>query len=707
MIIRTPTRTKTKSFKGDQMDFKFPSNESIHSGSKSIDLNNHYLLNESLGSQGKSAKVEGGLTVSSPILSDYTTGSNTNTNAVSNSSNGYYLFANISDNTTSPTFFQEQAHGEGTSSTHSDTVSLLHLNRPEKSATVSPENKRISLSHQNTIMSSIPENSIPNKTNTSIAPASNVSYDIISSRTMSHNNIILPSSSSSSSMSTAYSRGSLRKGVPSVKRTALHLYRKPSMKRVDSVRFPSDSTNGHSMGGVRKVTKNVAPLDEDKPLISSPSQLKRPTRPLKRSNAVKCKGGLLRYFELLGIRIKKSLNKLRIIVRRKLFSYNRSSSVPSSTKPRGKKLAEKKAKKSAAGASSKKLDELKKQNSVPYTPSRRASSSGDVGYVSKLKRSASQRMLKQLPVTPNLDDEPKLPEGTVPAKSNTLRRTNSSIRRAASILTASSPSTAPYQPSNPNLRNSYMDHSNGSGFTGRSSHLVKSAGSKSLNLLARQQSIVVKNKVIPLTMNRYPSADKSEKPHNDFEAEHDFAPIQEEEENDTRSVSSMGSSIFTDVKTHVDEPQASETVDEQDLSQMKSEMVGMLSEYLTQIIYKRIAARIQEVQWDNSRAAEQAGELPYGKFLDNLLSDYEDSEDFDSDASSYTTVSTGSDTVSTGSDYEESKLYTVPETAMPELTSAVLASKPLFGRYQDTLLHSSAVAASVHRSLTLPVGLTI
>lgn len=98
MIIRAPIRTKTKSFRGDQVDFKFPSNESLPRGTmEEYHLNNHHLLNNALGGENPVTHDED---ATSQILSDYTSASNTNTNS-GYSSNGYYSFANISDNTTS------------------------------------------------------------------------------------------------------------------------------------------------------------------------------------------------------------------------------------------------------------------------------------------------------------------------------------------------------------------------------------------------------------------------------------------------------------------------------------------------------------------------------------------------------------------------------------------------------------------------------
>ena len=110
-VMRTPTRTKTKSLGGRQNDFKFPSIEALpRFVLHEEDLNNHYIVNEVFS---KSPVLKARDDNESQLVSEYTSVSNTNTNT--NSSNGYYSFANISDNTTTSrmngTFSEAVLHG--------------------------------------------------------------------------------------------------------------------------------------------------------------------------------------------------------------------------------------------------------------------------------------------------------------------------------------------------------------------------------------------------------------------------------------------------------------------------------------------------------------------------------------------------------------------------------------------------------------------
>lgn len=195
MIIRAPIRTKTKSFRGDQMDFKFPSNESLPRGTlEEYHLNNHHLLNDVFAAENGVSRDEDG---NSQTLSDYTSTSNTNTNS-GYSSNGYYSFANISDNTTSSPRIvinqNETARLTSSDSNKSDFFASHDF----------PGNDSLHYSSSNVVknqlhsMEAIPEGNITGSISTAfqtIPTADNVSYDIAPSSASS----LLPRKSTSKS----------------------------------------------------------------------------------------------------------------------------------------------------------------------------------------------------------------------------------------------------------------------------------------------------------------------------------------------------------------------------------------------------------------------------------------------------------------------------------------------------------------------------
>lgn len=294
MIIRTPVRTKTKSFKGDQIDFKFPSNESLPRGTlEEYHLNNHHLLNDVLAAENPLTHDED---TNSQILSDYTSASNTNTNS-GYSSNGYYSFANISDNTTSsPCVIASQNEAANR---------LICPDSNKRDYFASHDLQGNDCLHYSTSsvvknqlhsMEVIPEGNATGSVVTplqTIPTAENVSYDIslssvpslLPKETTSKSAILQPMQEAKPKIEPKSEKHTkveklASNPVPNPKRK---LDRVPTIKRVESLK--SSNSRYSSSISSRSTSAHCG---------------------LKRSKAIRCKGGLLYYFTSLGIKIKKN-----------------------------------------------------------------------------------------------------------------------------------------------------------------------------------------------------------------------------------------------------------------------------------------------------------------------------------------------------------------------------------------------------------------
>lgn len=790
MIIRTPTRTKTKSFKGEQMDFKFPSNNSSEFESHDeVELNNHFLVNESLRNDKNQIIKEKNLVT--PLISHITSqpysskGKNLNVDL----SNAYYSFANISDNTTSPSFFHEKRDSE----TNSDIISMLNINGNPKLPTseyphtlapkktvrdfslvesiitpiTSPPSSSLQQHHSlspKMKSPSIKSNKTVNTTPTDIPTADNLSYDIISSSSLSCLNssklesLRLPSSSSSSDFS---SKEALHSASSTVKRTPMNLYRKPTMRKVDSIEFSSVSSDKNSnkskynendlhYDNIKSKLKSKPntnnnnennsrnnKINNNKPVRRMSSMRSHPKSTLKRSKAIRCKGGLLRYFEMIGVRIKKLMKQIRLLLFKKRtvnnyqsknFSMRRSFSSISSTNDhqilltknkRNKKLRINTKSKNTNHATLRRyhipnssslqalqpaliekvkpvtIDErhtLKVNTNKDSINDTETANINNKNYENTNIKSPNESIVNS-PLINNQDTITTAASITITKNNNnsnsvppfignrdstrtnsTLRRTNSSIRRAASILTASTPSTSTYY-------SAVTCQDNGSPV--RKSKLIKSVASTSLSSLVRQPSIVVKNKVIPLSMSVTYSMNET----NDNDTKYSsplmednvldtFDTIKEEDEEDEKEKLSAGiidsdsdSSIFTELGTNVEdttesinnnnnnnigtsleaknegetEEDSKEEINEinkkgqktsvvnkkedekykedndMDHTYIKEEMTQLMKTYLSQIIQKRILMRLQMVKFQESNIMEPE----YKQMIDDIVSDYE------------------------------------------------------------------------------------
>ncbi|CAI4054278.1 hypothetical protein SUVZ_16G1290 [Saccharomyces uvarum] len=721
MIIRAPIRTKTKSFKGDQVDFKFPSNESLPRGTmEEYHLNNHHLLNNALGGENPVTHDED---TTSQILSDYTSASNTNTNS-GYSSNGYYSFANISDNTTSSPRI------------------IVNPNEPTKRLTSSDSNKSdyfashdlqnddsLHYSSSSVVrnqlrsMEVIPEGNVTGSVSTAsqtIPTADNVSYNI--------------ASSSASSIS---SKESTPSGTLQPMQEA-ELKTKPKLEKQKKVIEAKKPVSEHKKKLNRVPTiKQVGSIKSSNYRYSSSASSRSISArsSLKRSKAIRCKGGLLYYFTSLGISIKKTLRRLRLAIRRKLFSFNDKNATPTfnSKTSKSKTQNNKKSTRRQADLTSTKNSSTSRQKKAQR-------------YVSNLQRSISSKSLvpvlaplaitKPLRIDTNCEatvfkskeptTESKAPKSPLVRYTPSLRRTNSSIRRAASILTAPATMTPV------NNRNSFISVSdsanhavtrNSSAYS--RSRLVRSKPSTSLNAIARQPSIVVENKVIPLSMNRYSIREEDE------------YVIDTTSMRELSPVNSVSSSDYDQksLDSHSDYADAMETVEAMDKDgienndniqddNLKNENVSnemsydLMKHYLSTVIAQRIMLRVQIARLQDSKdtavymnKSTETNSTIYEDLVDSLLIEYE------ADGNSSQIL----DDVSVRDEEEEEVeeedkgdiLVEVDQLANlrpieKERNLSITFRSPiamLHSAYSNSII--SLPTGAVKRSLTLPVGIKI
>ncbi|CCF59648.1 hypothetical protein KAFR_0H02390 [Kazachstania africana CBS 2517] len=617
MIIRTPTRTKTQSLNGPQVDFKFPSAGNLQASD--VELNNHLLLNEVLGKSERDPHhlhVQENNDSGSQILSDYTSSSNTNTH----SSNGYYSFANISDNTTSPAFFNAPSDASYTmaQSNTSDSKASSRMSSIRETGNLPLGSSQVAQFS----MERIPEGNTVCSGNQTIRTADNISYEIVSSNSSDNisNGKIRATSDSTNESSM------INKNHNTVIKRSLKLQRIPTIRQVRS-------TNSSLCS------------------VPYPTNLSTRRSALKRSNAIRCKGGLLQYFHLMGIKIKRNFKKLRMAVRRKLFSYRKSQSKSKRNQSINKNLP------TVPGQ----LKTVKRSISFRQNPT--------TGYVSNLKRSISRKSSLNVSLMTKQKQDCDVTRKT----NSSIRRTTSSIRRAASSLNT-------VQPRN-SLRTSSSSNSN-------HSKLVRSHATASLNSIIRQPSIVVKNKVIPLSMGHY-------------------SILEEEEENSgvtNKEDTPMESAelVFADIQ------EESEEEEEEEIHEHVENLEKLFNSYFKRIVAQRITLRLQMAKYEESNMLDAS----YKKVLEGILSDYETEHSsqriFDSDNKSELS-STYSDEMSendTSTDNEE-------DETMDDIKSLNIGFKkdittPFASRYASRNASPfSLPTGTVRRSLTLPTRIKI
>lgn len=614
MIIRAPTRTKTKSFNGRQMAFKFPSTDSLQDVRlDEYHLNNHHLLNDNVGKCSDDA--------ASQILSDYTSASNTNTQS-GHSSNGYYSFANISDNTTSSAKVNNANQRQSVISNDPNRASDVRGSVTPLLEPLSDEahdDNRSSPRLGMSPMEMIPENNGFSSFSTvfqSIPTAANISYDI--------------SSSISSAKSQESEGTSVRKFQPN------RLQDTPAMTRVGSMHSTRSS------------------------LLSN-----RNRTSLKRSKAVRCKGGLLQYFQLLRLKFKKQLRKLICGIRERISKKKMGKN---SGYRSGKPLI----KRSSKAGDSHRSSERNDMRSSHLKRTQR--------YVSNLQRSMSNKSLQPVLVPKTNLTSPTKHQGIIGAEkedkitsnpTTSLRRTKSSIRRAASVINTS---PGPKSSSEAELR-APDDENTHIALNNKKPGLVRSAGCKSLNSLARQPSIVVKNKVIPLSMHHYP-----------IEEEDD------DEEEDEYVISTNSMRPLTPLESVSSENES--FTDAEEPSEHPEQLSQALNHYFRVIIARRILMKLQIAEYQKSGLKRS-----YLNAIESIIKEY-DSESNVSDL--FNSLGSTNPTTDDTSGQEEQ----ADETDR----SIEFSVQSPFGSVTRLRHKGSTISLSpgnLRRSLTLPIGVKV
>lgn len=632
------------------MGFKFPSTESLPK--ESLDeyyLNNHHLLNDNVDSNNKRVDNED---AASQILSDYTSGSNTNTNS-GNSSNGYYSFANISDNTTaSPKLFLGgTGYGShGISSTDSSKSSdhpirSLELN---KTPLLDPAKH-----HHNSQNGSSPRSTSPME--------------------------VIPESMAFSSLSTV---------IQSIPTADNHSY------KITSSRSSSRSLNTPNTTNLRKnqprQLKRTPTVTHIRSTVKSTPTAAKPVSHLKRSKAVRCKGGLLHYFILLGMKIRKHLSRLICSIKRKMYSGKKKTNLATSKANKERTKVNVSRSSSKDGLTTSHLKRTQK-------------------YVNNLQRSMSYKSLQPVLMSKandsttlehegkkeDLEEIEKSKKHITRNPTTSLRRTNSSIRRAASVITtAGNPVGA--ASGNSKIENSKLTTTTHSSSPGECSKggLVRSTGSKSLSSIARQPSIVVKNKVIPLSMHHY--------------------SIEEEDEDDDEYIISTNSmhplSPVESVKSDDDNADAyvdaEENIEAKPTIPLKSkeaeDLTHKLSQYLRAVVAQRILWRLQIAKHQETGTSSS-----YLDLIESIIREYE------TDSSSCTLIDGKQSFSTSGQDTEEDdeeEAEKQPNDFSDEasIKSFVFSIQKPFGtrsKHGESMISLST--KNVRRSLTLPIGIKV
>ncbi|CCD27324.1 Aim44p NDAI_0K01330 [Naumovozyma dairenensis CBS 421] len=748
MIIRTPTRTKTKSFKGEQMGFKFPSNENlpkiVTSPKNEYDLNNHHLLNDNLALHDNNSNEDDNL---SQIKSDYTfstnTNSNTNTNTYSSSSNGYYSFANISDNTTtSPKLFPVS----NTSNSHSKHLAAEKLPPSSISyfSSSSPSFKKY-VSTNPSVSTNCTTDVTKRSTLYSIPTADNISYAIVSATSsesssidkLSTNNINRNHSSASSNTSTFSSTS-----YHSLSKEQTNLRRVPTIKQVPSISSNGTLSSPTKKSSKKKISQIQSPKKVKQKLSSpttaiSPSQKKtlpkshhtttktrNPTSKsskssLKRSNAIRCKGGLLYYFTMIGIKLKKTLKKLRFMIRSKLFNKNKNknknkkyvsstSNMKSNIKSpliNTKKTTNKNIQlKTHSRVSTNKnfspeTSHLKRTNGYVTNLQKRSSSitpSPSIKNINKIISSPTSPII-QNPITNRNNNN-----------TTSLRRTASSIRRAASTLHSSTATPSHSIITSPRLNQQQQitrNNTTQSRFIRNRTNIATTtpqlSSSASLNSnVIRQPSIVVKNKVIPLSSHHQ---------HNTIHEEPDNE--QDEDEYDDEYIIDINS---MNVLSEIEEDNNSDS----GMEDSKEQLQDVIGQYLRYVITKRIMLRYQISKFEQEQTYSSSSNTVMSPLLYGIQEESEEEEEEEEeeedDFVSIMSSSNGSQLMENETDESDTEeldeklnyhhqVSTTNFNTLPPLTTM----NNVFHNVSMSSSLLSVPVTTVKRSLTLPVGMKI
>ncbi|SCU95467.1 LAME_0F12266g1_1 [Lachancea meyersii CBS 8951] len=606
-MLRTPTRTKTSSFGGSQVDFQFPPSAMAiqDKSSDSFSTSNHHLLNSELLKRDNMSNI-------------FSDSSADNSNGIDS---GSYSFANISDNTTT----RNRAHNGPKLSQASSWGSSASVSHQKYPTTLAPRPNSCALDNLDPGFPSI------RKSDTAAFLHRKRSHDIQGHQSISTVACTIPTAENISFQITFESSPS---------KESLLTVGKPA--RVEQSQLSN-----------RKESFKPARAPSRKKSITS---YRSPSK-LKRSDAIRCKGGLLQFFTQLGWHAKTRVRRWRLAIRKKLFTY--------------------KAKRSAKKNQKQTSSHLKRAKNGYVSNIERSISSNSININSRVTRNASKRSTEKI-TRAQTPSQTTLSQTQSPSKTtrNSLRRSPSSIKRAASTLTRTSTFA------NATIGGDKRDSNEPNSKT----RLVRSDRSMSLNSIVRQPSIVVSNKVIPLSKLNGEINDFSIKEEDEDEYVIDTDYMKRSDDN--LSSSSDQSSGVNDE----DYQDTSEQPYDQEALELSHEKVTVAldawNHYLRAVVAQRISTRLQIRKFQHSGT-----EAECQKLIDALISDYDDnsSSRYDSDLE---TELTPMSSINTTNDGVASR---VVSDVASKTNESILSFKPL-----STVFHGN-----VKRSLTLPIGLRV
>ncbi|SCU82609.1 LADA_0C06744g1_1 [Lachancea dasiensis] len=602
-MIRSPLRAKTNSFGGPQYDFQFPSSESIQNDIlDQYHMSNHHILNSTLLHRDNASNV----------FSDKSAGSS---NGIESAT---YSFANISDNTTSRRF---GALGNKRPSQASSWASGASAANQKYPSTLAPRTG----AHENLRSASFQAR----RSESAAFLRRRRSPDLNGQHSISTDACTIPTADNESFQITFESSKSAKSLV--------------SFQKGSKPRRPSSSTNKAIM-----TQRNPSSLGRA-------STSNRSTSKLKRSQAIRCKGGLLQFFNKVGSRVKARVCRWRLAVRKKLFTFK-----------------------------SRRLAKKNKQQTTSHL--KRAN-----GYVSNIERTMSNASLRKVSekrpevCKPGTDDSAPTRNSTgqtqrtvhdQPKTSRTsLRRSPSSIKRAASSLNRANSSA---NASSDGARLDSLDSNS-------RPKIVRSDPSMSLNSIIRQPSIVVNNKVIPLSRFNGEMNDFSIKEEDEDEYVIDTDYMRRSDDNISDFSTSSSSSNEEDYKDSLETPlpMTFESHDEKATTASNS-----WNHYLRAVVAQRILMRIQIHKFQ-----ESGEDVVRQQLIDAIITDYDDNS-----SSHYETdVETDSTPLTALSGSEKCLSRTDTSGGYSNANDSILSLRPFQG----------ALHQNVKRSLTLPMGFRV
>ena len=318
---------------------------------------------------------------------------------------------------------------------------------------------------------------------------------------------------------------------------------------------------------------------------------------------------------------------------------------------------------------------------------------------------------------------------------SSIRRTPSSIRRAASVFTTSSvpsnifteKSINKRHPEDRNFSNTFLNRTNSSN---SKTKIVRSNGLGSLNTILREPSIVVKNTVIPLSLKHYSIKEEDEERETennqnekldkdeyviDTQDMHPLAIIESYGSQSTNNT--VESSLLSNTEyfsLHEEKEHSSEDDDIE--KQGSTQLASVFNQYFTQVISQRIMMRLQIAKFhETGKLVDET--TKDNKYLDaivTLLSEQESTKSGSQIFEKDHIYSSPNISETDSSDYEnnEEAINEVQSKSHSTHNSNIIniSFQSPFGKVNTSQSNRSVLSfqtRAVKRSLTLPIGIKV